>query len=89
MVRRLVSNSEFIEVFVDTPIEDCMQRDPKGLYAKAKAGKIKHFTGVDAPYEAPINPEIHLKTFRQSAGELAGVILRALIERDIIETAAS
>ena len=78
MVRRLVADGEFIEVFVDTPIEDCMQRDPKGLYAKAKAGKLKNFTGVDAPYEVPDNPEIRLQTNVQSASELAAVVLHAL-----------
>ena len=88
MVRQLVAEGEFIEVFVDTPIEDCMQRDPKGLYAKAKAGQLKNFTGVDAPYEAPIDPEIHLHTLGQSADELAGIILRTLIERKIIKASA-
>ena len=70
MVRNLVSDGEFIEVFVDTPIEECVRRDPKGLYSKAKAGKIKNFTGVDdAPYENPTTAEIHLETvvnFRQA-----------------------
>ena len=51
---------DYIEVFVDTPIEVCEQRDPKGLYVKARAGEIKGFTGIDAPYEAPRNPELHL-----------------------------
>ena len=55
MVRNLV-DGEFIEVFVDTPIDECVRRDPKGLYAKAKAGKIKNFTGIDAPYEPPESP---------------------------------
>lgn len=63
-VRALVSKSgsaqDFVEVFVDTPIEICEQRDPKGLYKKARAGEIKGFTGIDAPYEAPVNPEVHL-----------------------------
>lgn len=53
-------DSDFIEVFVDTPLEVCEQRDPKGLYAKARAGELKGFTGIDAPYEAPSNPEVHL-----------------------------
>lgn len=66
-VRQLVtrgaegSENEFVEVFVDTPIEICEQRDPKGLYKKARAGEIKGFTGIDAPYEAPNKPEIHLQ----------------------------
>ena len=59
MVRDLVADGEFIEVFVDTPIEECIARDPKGLY-KARAGEIKNFTGIDPPYEAPENPEIRL-----------------------------
>ena len=54
------SDVDFVEVFVDTPIEICEQRDPKGLYKKARAGEIKGFTGIDAPYEAPENPEVHL-----------------------------
>ena len=61
MVSGLVGDGEFLEVFVDTPIEECERRDPKGLYSKAKAGKIKNFTGVDAPYEAPTTAEIHLR----------------------------
>ncbi len=89
MVRRLVADGEFIEVFVDTPIEDCMQRDPKGLYAKAVAGKLKNFTGVDAPYEAPVNPEIHLQTRDRSADEAAAIILHALSEREIIQSSGS
>jgi adenylylsulfate kinase len=59
-VRQLVEADEFIEVFVDTPLEVCESRDPKGLYQKAKAGQIKNFTGIDSPYETPNAPEIHL-----------------------------
>jgi bifunctional enzyme CysN/CysC len=62
MVRDLVDSGEFIEIFVDTPIEECMRRDPKGLYAKAKSGQIKNFTGFDSPYEAPKAPELSLPT---------------------------
>ncbi len=61
MARDMFEDSEFVEIFVDTPIDECRQRDPKGLYAKADAGALKNFTGVDAPYEAPVNPEIHLR----------------------------
>ncbi|WP_041421728.1 adenylyl-sulfate kinase [Shewanella sediminis] len=60
------SNSQFIEVYIDTPIEVCEQRDPKGLYKKARAGEIKNFTGIDSAYELPINPEVHVKTAEQS-----------------------
>jgi bifunctional enzyme CysN/CysC len=78
MVRGLVSDGEFVEVFVDTPIEECARRDPKGLYAKAKAGTIKNFTGFDAPYEVPANPEIHLSTVGQQPEQLAEHILKTL-----------
>lgn len=60
IVRDMLKEREFIEVFIDTPIEECEKRDPKGLYKKARAGKIKNFTGIDSPYEVPINPEIHI-----------------------------
>jgi bifunctional enzyme CysN/CysC len=78
MVRNFVSAEEFIEVFVDTPIAECMRRDPKGLYAKAQAGQIKNFTGLDAPYECPESPEIHLHTVGHDASELAEKVLRTL-----------
>ncbi len=60
MVRELVEEGEFIEVFVDTPLDACIARDPKGLYRRTMAGQIKNFTGIDQPYEAPENPELHL-----------------------------
>jgi bifunctional enzyme CysN/CysC len=88
MVRELVGSGEFIEVFVDTPIEDCMQRDPKGLYAKARAGTLKNFTGVDAPYEVPREPEMHLRTIGHSPEELAESVLSALLERGILPSDA-
>jgi bifunctional enzyme CysN/CysC len=84
MVRGIVEAGEFIEVFVDTPIEDCIARDPKGLYAKAKAGQLKNFTGVDAPYEPPENPEIHLHTVEQSPEQLTETVLQALADRGIV-----
>lgn len=62
LVRKLVGEGEFVEIFVDTPLEICEQRDPKGLYKKARAGQIKNFTGLDSPYEAPEKPELVLKT---------------------------
>lgn len=83
MVRNFVSQGEFIEVFVDTPIEECMRRDPKGLYAKAQAGKIKNFTGYDAPYESPHTPEVHLQTVNHTASQLADQVLHALTVRGI------
>ena len=58
---REVIDSDYVEVFVNTPVEECINRDPKGLYKKAIAGEIKGFTGIDAPYEEPLNPEINLE----------------------------
>lgn len=84
MVRRLVPEGEFFEVFVDTPIHECARRDPKGLYAKAKAGTINNFTGVDAPYEPPINPEIHLQTLGEQAESLAERVVRTLASLGIV-----
>ena len=86
MVRGLVEPGEFIEVFVDTPIEDCIERDPKGLYAKAHAGQLKNFTGVDAPYEAPENPEIHLHTLGRTPEQLTEEVLQALADRQIVSS---
>ena len=84
MVRNMVGPGEFIEVFVDTPLADCIQRDPKGLYAKAQAGQLKNFTGIDAPYEAPEQPEVHLQTAGNSPGQLAEDVLRALASRGLL-----
>lgn len=84
MVRDTVGDGEFIEVFVDTPIGECVRRDPKGLDAKAKSGMVKNFTGVDAPYEAPSAPEIHLTTLNQQPERLADTVLNCLATRGII-----
>jgi bifunctional enzyme CysN/CysC len=84
MVRRLVSDGEFVEVFVDTPIDECARRDPKGLYAKAKAGTIKNFTGFDAPYEPPTTPEIHLQTIGQQPEQLADLVVKKLAALGIV-----
>ncbi|WP_181178134.1 sulfate adenylyltransferase subunit CysN [Mesorhizobium sp. B4-1-3] len=85
MARELMAEGEFVEVFVDTPFEECARRDPKGLYARALSGEIKNFTGVDSPYEAPENPEIHLKTLGRSPQEMAEALEHWLTERDIAE----
>lgn len=82
MARELIGENEFIEVFVDTPIDECMKRDPKGLYKKAKAGEIDNFTGISSPYEAPENPEIHLHTIGHDPTELAFSITDALLKWD-------
>ncbi len=80
MVREMLEDGEFIEVYVDTPLEICEQRDVKGLYAKAREGKIKNFTGIDAPYEAPSNPEVHVNTAEMSAEQAAEQIVEYLLE---------
>ena len=77
----LEGNAEFIEVFVDAPLEVCEARDPKHLYKKARAGEIREFTGIDAPYEAPEDPEIVVHTDRQSVDESVGTILEQLLPR--------
>lgn len=81
LARRLVDDGEFIEVFVNTPLELCESRDPKGLYKKARAGEIKNFTGIDSAYEAPEAPEIEIKTADLSAEEAADQIIAYLDAR--------
>ncbi len=87
MVRGLVAEGEFVEVFVDTPIDECIRRDPKGLYAKAMDGRIKNFTGVDAPYQAPPAPEIHLRTVGTSPEQMAESVVAQLIRKNIVPRA--
>ena len=70
-----MSDGEFVEIFVDTPIEEAERRDVKGLYAKARRGDLPNFTGVDSPYEAPENPEIHLRSGEDSIEACVGQIL--------------
>ena len=82
-VRALMQAGEFIEVFVDTPIEDCIRRDTKGLYAKAKAGALKNLTGFDAPYQAPQFPEIHLHAIHGEPERLAERVVSVLAERGL------
>ena len=74
-------NAEFIEVFVDAPLEVCEERDPKNLYKKARAGEIREFTGIDAPYESPVDPEIVVQTNQQSVEESVASILERLLPR--------
>ncbi|MGZ5923939.1 MAG: sulfate adenylyltransferase subunit CysN [Rhizomicrobium sp.] len=84
MARDLVGEHEFIEVYVDTPIEVCMQRDPKGLYKKAQAGEIKNFTGIDSPYEEPEHPELKVDTTTAEPADLAAGIVSYLRERGYV-----
>lgn len=74
----------FLEVFIDTPLEVCESRDPKGLYKKARAGEIKGFTGIDDPYEAPQRPEVHIRTDKQSIEESAQQLIEALGAHSIL-----
>jgi bifunctional enzyme CysN/CysC len=78
MARALFSDDEFIEVFVDTPIDVCEQRDVKGLYAKARAGQLPNFTGISSPYEAPLHPELHLRTAEAPVEDLVEAILKRI-----------
>lgn len=79
MVREMVGDAEFIEVFVDTPLEVCEARDVKGLYKKARAGELKNFTGIDSPYEAPEKAEIHVNTVDNTADAAAEYIVNLLM----------
>lgn len=87
LVRKLHEDAgvAFIEVFVDLPLEVAESRDPKGLYAKARAGEIKGFTGIDDPYEAPANPELHLKTHEMSVEDSVRALLECLQENNLLE----
>lgn len=87
--RKMVGDEHFIEVFVNTPIEVCEQRDVKGLYAKARRGELKGFTGVDDPYEAPPNPEVMLDTVKNTPEQNARMLITYLEERGLLLAAAS
>ena len=83
-VRALVEDGEFIEVFIDTPLEVCESRDPKGLYKKARKGDIPNFTGISSPYEAPMKPEIHLKNDKISIEDVTQQIIDYLQKKEYI-----
>ncbi|HET7175133.1 MAG TPA: sulfate adenylyltransferase subunit CysN [Gammaproteobacteria bacterium] len=85
LVRELLDPGEFVEVFLDTPIEVCEQRDPKGLYRKARAGEIKNFTGIDAPYEPPQTAELTLHSDRDSVEECVAQVMRHLRRQGILK----
>ena len=84
LARSLVAESEFLEIFVDAPLALCESRDPKGLYAKAREGLIKNFTGIDQPYEAPEQPDIHLDSGKYSAEQLAEQVVDHLKRAGLI-----
>jgi bifunctional enzyme CysN/CysC len=81
MVRKMLPQDEFIEIFVDTPLAEAEKRDSKGLYAKARAGELENFTGIDSPYEEPEAPEIRIDTMAMSADEAADAIVEELLRR--------
>jgi len=83
MVREMLGEGEFVEIFVDTPLATCMARDPKGLYAKAQTGQIRNFTGIDSPYEPPEQPELHIGTLGRSPEECAELVLDLLRARGL------
>ena len=82
LAKKIIGKENFIEIFIDTPIEICEQRDVKGLYKKARAGEIKDFTGINAPFEKPINPSLIIKTenqtIKESANEVIDFVLKLL-----------
>ncbi|MCD4838725.1 adenylyl-sulfate kinase [Neobacillus sedimentimangrovi] len=83
-VRALFEEGEFIEVYIDCPLEECERRDPKQLYAKARRGEIKDFTGIDSPYEAPENPEIVIHSDKVTVEEAVEQVLHYLREKNVI-----
>jgi len=84
MARTLVEEGEFLEIFMDTPLEVCEARDPKGLYRKARAGQLPHFTGIDSAYEPPEAPEITLKGAEHGADEMVAQVIEELRRREVI-----
>jgi bifunctional enzyme CysN/CysC len=84
MVRRMIPEGEFFEIFVDTPLAEAEKRDAKGLYAKARAGEIKNFTGIDSPYEEPEAPELVVDTEEHSAEECAALVVAKLEELGLV-----
>jgi adenylylsulfate kinase len=84
IVRKIIPDSQFVEVFVDAPLSVCRNRDPKGLYAKADKGEIKQFTGIDSPYEVPLNAEITLDAGTLTVAESVNVLLAYLHSIDVL-----
>ena len=81
LVRRMLPEGEFFEIFVDTPLAEAERRDVKGLYAKARSGELKNFTGIDSPYERPEQPDIRIDTTMTSVEEAAEMIVERLLLR--------
>ncbi len=89
LARSRFEPDEFVEIYVDASLEECERRDPKGLYAKARRGELKNFTGIDSDYEAPAAPEIHLDTVARSADECVELVLSYLESNALNEIAGS
>src|SRR5690554_6793616 len=85
LVRNLFPAGEFIDVFMDAPLATCQKRDPKGLYQKARAGEIKHFTGITSPYEAPERPEVRLDTSAMTVEQCVESLIEYLRHRELIK----
>ena len=85
LVKSLFQKSEFLEVFIDTSLEVCEKRDPKGMYAQARLGKIKNFTGISSPYEPPVKPDIHVVNDSISLDEASNKIIEYLVEKNYIK----
>jgi adenylyl-sulfate kinase len=87
LVRQLMPEGEFIEVFMDTPLQECERRDPKGLYKKARAGEIRNFTGLDSPYERPVSPDVRLDTVACTPEQCAEQVIALLTQRQLLSPA--
>ena len=85
LARDLAGSDDFIEVFADASLDSCEERDPKGLYKKARAGQIPEFTGISAPYEAPEDPELHIRTDQHSIEECVEMVLSYLRDKKLIQ----
>ena len=83
--RSLIPENHFIEIYVSCPLDVCEERDPKGLYRKARSGLIKNYTGIDSPYEAPLNPELVLESASENAQDCAEKVINFLLKRQILQ----
>ena len=81
MIRSIIGEDDYLEIFVDTSVEECERRDVKGLYKKARAGEIKDFTGINAPYENPENPDLVIKTENQSIDKSVDQVIKYLTNK--------
>lgn len=81
LVKKIIGKEDFIEIFINTSLKECERRDVKGLYKKARRGEIKNFTGIDSPYEEPVNPSLEIKTELQDLGESTEIILKFLKDK--------